>query len=47
MRPGDLAPDAAIVGSILLHLGLVDVCHPLPSIPCNLFLGVDSLNLDQ
>jgi len=47
MRPCDLAPNAAIMGSLLLHLGLVDVCHALTSIPCNFFLGVDSLNLDQ
>jgi hypothetical protein len=47
MRPNHLPPNAAIVGTILLHLGLVDISHALASIPRNLLLCVHSLNLDQ
>lgn len=47
MRPGNLTPNAAIVASILLHLGLVNVCQFLPSIPCNLLLGVYPLDLNK
>ena len=47
VRPGDLSPDAPIVGPILLHLGLVDVRQSLPAVPIHLLLGVHSLHLDQ
>ena len=47
VRPCNLTPDATVMGSILLHLGLVDICHSLASIPCYLLFGVHSLNLDQ
>lgn len=47
VRPCNLAPNAAVMSSILLHLGLVDICHPLASIPRYLFLGVHSLDLDE
>jgi len=47
MRPGDLAPNASIVASVLLYLGFVNVGHALPSVPRNFFLGVYILNLDK
>jgi hypothetical protein len=47
MRPINLSPNASIVATVLLYLGLVNVRYTLPSIPCNLFLGVYSLNLDK
>ena len=47
MRPCNLAPYATVMGSVLLHLGLVDICHFLAGIPSNLFLSVHSFNLDQ
>lgn len=47
VRPGNLAPNATVVRSILLHLCLVDVGQALPGVPRHLFLGVHSLNLNQ
>jgi len=47
MRPGNLTPNAAIVATIFLHLGLVNVCQFLPGIPCNLFFGVYPLDLNK
>lgn len=47
MRSSDLAPNAAVMRPILLHLGLVDVSHAFAAVPCHILLGVHSLNLDQ
>lgn len=47
MRPGNLAPNAAVVAPILLHLGLVDVRQALSSVPCHLLFGVHSIDLNQ
>lgn len=47
MRPGNLTPNAAVMGSILLNLGLVNICHSLATIPCYLFLGVHPFDLNK
>ena len=47
MWPDNLAPNAAIVGTVLLHLSFVDVRQTLATVPINLLLGVYSLNLEQ
>lgn len=47
MRPANLAPNAAVVGPILLSLSLVNVCNLLPQIPRHFFLCVHSFDLHQ
>lgn len=42
---GDAAPDASVAGSVLLVLGLVDVCDALTEVERSLLGGVDTLNL--
>jgi hypothetical protein len=47
MGAGNLAPDAAKLGSILLSLGLVHVSQPLSEVPVHLLGCVDTLNLEE
>lgn len=46
MRPNDLSPNATVVRSVLLHLGLVNVRHALPLVPSDLLLRVHSFDLN-
>lgn len=47
MRPPDLAPNATIVRSVLLDLGLVNVSHFLSTVPRHLLFGIHPLDLNQ
>ena len=47
MRSSDLSPNASVVRTVLLHLGLVNVSQAFAAVPCHLLLGVHSLDLDQ
>lgn len=47
MRPNDLSPNAAVMATVLLDLGLVYVSHFLPTVPCYLLLRVHALDLNQ
>ena len=47
MRASNFTPDASVVRTLLLNLGLVDVSQTLPAVPGYLFLGVHALDLDQ
>lgn len=47
MRASNFSPDASVVRTLLLDLGLVDVSQALPAVPSYLFLGVHALDLDQ
>ena len=47
MRAGDLTPDAPVAGLTALGLGLVDVRHALASVPRDVLLSVDPLDLHE
>jgi hypothetical protein len=44
---GDLAPDYAIIATLLQGLRLVNICQSLSKIKVGLSLGLNSLNLDE